>query len=95
MVTVNVRNLKDRLSEYIGRAEHGEHVVVLRDGQPVARLVPMSPSTDRTADEIIARLAAQGLVLLPEAEGDLEPPDPQVTTRGDLLASDMVAADRR
>ena len=42
MSTVSVRVLEDQLSSYLQRAERGERIVVLRDGQPVAALVPLS-----------------------------------------------------
>lgn len=36
---VGVRELKAKLSEYLGRAEAGEQIVVTDRGRPVARLV--------------------------------------------------------
>lgn len=46
MATVNTRVLKDQLSSDLQRAEAGEQIVVLRDGQPVAALVPLSQLQD-------------------------------------------------
>ena len=42
MATMSTRILKDQLSGYLQRAEAGEQIVVLRDGRPVAALVPIS-----------------------------------------------------
>ena len=42
MSTVSTRVLKDQLSSYLQRAESGERIVVLRDGRPVAALIPLS-----------------------------------------------------
>jgi len=37
---VNIAELKAHLSEFVGRAEHGEQVVVCRRNRPVATLAP-------------------------------------------------------
>ena len=37
---VAVRELKDRLSEYLRRVEAGEELIVTSRGKPVARLLP-------------------------------------------------------
>lgn len=52
-MNVGVRELKAKLSEYLGKAASGEEVVVTDRGQPVARLVPaqaVSP-IDRGIDD--------------------------------------------
>ncbi len=38
-MTVGIRELKAKLSEYVGRAADGEQIVVTDRGRPVARLV--------------------------------------------------------
>lgn len=94
MSNVSTRVLKDQLSQYIGRAETGERIVVLRDGRPVAALVPLS---DLPADDpggALALLAARGLVRLPEAGAEIDLDQPLVPGRG-RLASEMVTEDRR
>lgn len=50
---VGVRELKAKLSEYLGRAAQGEEVVVTDRGQPVARIVQVHADTplDRGVDE--------------------------------------------
>ena len=40
-IQVNVQEAKTRLSQILAAAEHGEEVVIARDGKPVARLVPV------------------------------------------------------
>lgn len=56
---VSVRELKNRLSEYLRRAQAGEEVVVTSHGKAVGRLVGPPPvSADPDADTI-ARLRAQ------------------------------------
>ncbi len=41
MAKVGIRELKSRLSHYIGRASKGEYVVVTDHGRPVAIIVPI------------------------------------------------------
>lgn len=41
---VNTHEAKSRLSELIREAEAGVEVIVARNGQPVARIVPWAPS---------------------------------------------------
>jgi prevent-host-death family protein len=40
MAIVNLKDAKDRLSELVRDAEKGETVVITRNGEPVADLVP-------------------------------------------------------
>jgi prevent-host-death family protein len=40
-VLVNMHKAKSDLSRLVGRALAGEEVIITRDGQPVARLVPI------------------------------------------------------
>jgi antitoxin (DNA-binding transcriptional repressor) of toxin-antitoxin stability system len=41
-ITVNIHEAKTQLSRRIQRALSGEEVVIARDGQPVARLIPIT-----------------------------------------------------
>lgn len=41
MLSVNIREAKTHLCRLLRRVEAGEHVVIARDGTPVARLVPL------------------------------------------------------
>lgn len=93
MATVSTRTLKDQLSSYLQRAESGERIVVLRDGRPVAALVPLSELSTLPEPARLAELAARGLVALPAGA--------QSAFRGPALpgrgkpASEMVIEDRR
>jgi prevent-host-death family protein len=42
MDAVNLADAKAHLSELVSRAESGEETVIMRRGQPVARLVPIA-----------------------------------------------------
>ena len=45
---VNVYDAKTQFSQLIVRVEHGEEIVIARNGRPVARLVPLAARRDRT-----------------------------------------------
>jgi antitoxin (DNA-binding transcriptional repressor) of toxin-antitoxin stability system len=67
MRVVGIRELKDRLSQYVKTAAAGEPVLVTDRGRVVAELRAFDP--DR-ADELgagLASLVASGSVLLPRA----------------------------
>ncbi|UGT40943.1 type II toxin-antitoxin system prevent-host-death family antitoxin [Nocardia yamanashiensis] len=63
MSEISTRELRANLAKYIDAAEAGEHVVILRDGQPAAALVPLSVvyAVDDAEDELLAREAAARL----------------------------------
>ncbi len=47
MAKVNVREAREQLPDLLDRVEHGEEVVVVRRGKPVARLVPVEHAAKR------------------------------------------------
>ena len=47
MIKVGIKELKAKLSEYVERARGGEMVEVTDRGEPVAELVPLSPTKRR------------------------------------------------
>ena len=47
MSTVNLTDAKVRLPYYVARAVQGEEIIILREGEPVARLVGMEPERKR------------------------------------------------
>lgn len=60
MRSVGIRQLKDRLSEYVRLAEGGETVLVTDRDRPVARLSPLT-AEDRRVGDPLAELVRQGL----------------------------------
>lgn len=58
---VGVRELHDRLSEYLERVEEGGEVVVTRRGRRIARLSGLD------AERPLEDLARRGLVRMPQA----------------------------
>jgi prevent-host-death family protein len=69
MRSVNVAELKNRLSTYLKFAKAGEVVVIRDRNLPVAKLMPFS-SEDASAEELA--LVAAGAMRLPEKPLDVE-----------------------
>lgn len=82
---VGVRELHNRLSEYLERVENGADIVVTRRGKRIARLSAIGQ------DDPFAELERRGLVH--PAERPRTPKRPTVTARGSV--SDLVAEQRR
>ena len=49
MRQVNVHEAKTHLSKLLEQVEHGEEIVIARNGKPIARLVPHVPSRNYRA----------------------------------------------
>jgi len=65
MKTVGLRELKNRLSEYVRRVRAGEAVMVTDRGQVVAELrSPGYPPSGTKVDTAVARLVNRGLLVL-------------------------------
>jgi prevent-host-death family protein len=65
MVSVNVAELKNRLSKYLTFVKNGEEVLIRDRNLPVAKLVPFS-SDKGTEEELL--LVAAGKMRLPQAK---------------------------
>jgi prevent-host-death family protein len=94
MSQVSTRVLKNELSAWIHRAEGGERITVLRDGVPVAALVPLSDLPQRDEETILKELEAQGRIRRATRPLEARFPFDPIASRG-KLASEMVIEDRR
>jgi prevent-host-death family protein len=66
MGTVGVKELKNRLTEYLRRTKNGEEIVVTERGHPIAILRSIHSTVDAQSLEAkLAKLAAQGRLALP------------------------------
>ena len=84
---IGIRELRARLSHYVGLVRGGEEIVVTERGRPVARLIG---SSDGSAMD---RLVAQGIVRMPS-----EPRQPARAVkrvRSDGSVAGLVAEQRR
>ncbi|HEY0511137.1 MAG TPA: type II toxin-antitoxin system prevent-host-death family antitoxin [Thermoanaerobaculia bacterium] len=85
-VTVGIKELKTRLSEYVGRTREGESFLVTDRGEPVAELIPLSPER-----QALAKLADEGIV---EWTGGKPKGLRGVVVRGEPI-SETIIRDRR
>lgn len=71
---VPIRDLKNRLSEYLRRVRRGEHLVVTDRGRAIAEVTPIRRRR-LSADEALRRMAERGEISLPRGRGlrDIEP----------------------
>jgi len=65
MRSVNVAELKNRLSAYLAAVREGEEILVRDRDLPIAKIVPLHPP--ETIEEDERYLAAAGQLKLPEA----------------------------
>jgi prevent-host-death family protein len=68
MRTVNIAELKNRLSHYLSAVRAGEEILVRDRNLPIARIVPLNRVAD--GDSELLALAAQGKIRLGEGEFD-------------------------
>jgi prevent-host-death family protein len=87
MRSVNVAELKNRLSKYLTFAKGGEEIVIRDRNLPVAKLVPFS-TEDGSEEELL--LAAAGKMRLPNNDVELDEllriPTGRVSHRGGTQA---------
>lgn len=85
MRTVNIAELKNKLSSYVGFAKAGETIIVRDRNRPVAKLIPF---VAEGANEEDLALVAAGILRLPLEPGGLvalwEMPWPEI--EGDAVA---------
>lgn len=86
MQSVGIKDLKAKLSDYVGRTRKGETFLVTDRGEPVAELAPLSP--ERVA---LLKLASDGEVIW---SGGKPKGLRGVVVRGEPVA-DTVVRDRR
>ena len=85
MTEVGIRDLRNHLSQYLERVEHGEEMVVTDRGRAVARVLPVAG--ERTID----RLIREGKVTPASRQARRVPK--RAKTKGPV--SDLVAEQRR
>lgn len=95
MVTVGVRELKNRLTYYLKRTRGGERVIVTDRGMPVAILHEVSQvELDAPGEEYLAAAAAEGTVRLPLPGATLDLLAAPLPHNG-ISASVIIVEDRR
>ena len=91
---VAVRELKDRLSEFLRRAQAGEEILVTSHGRPIVRIIGIDRSASGEADAV-ARLRALPWVRAGDGGRVAPAPNPIRPERpGEPLLSDLLSEDR-
>lgn len=86
--TVGIRELKNRLSEYLRRVKAGETVIITQRGKPVGQIMPVQP--DLTSR--LKKMVDAGVI---EWNGQSLPPyQPKAVNHSKQLLSDLVAQER-
>ncbi|GAC1504320.1 MAG: hypothetical protein NVS1B6_12280 [Steroidobacteraceae bacterium] len=95
MKTVGIRELKDRLSEYLRQVRSGENVLVTDRGQVVAEISPPGKSpADSSVPTGLRELARRGLATLgPQGNASLYPALPR-SKRGRRTAARILDEER-
>lgn len=83
-MNVGIRELKAHLSEYVGKAAAGEHIVVTDRGKPVAQLSPLDDQST------LERGIEEGWIT-PARRSGLEP---IVPCKSNLSTADVLDEDR-
>ena len=86
---VGIRELRSRLSDYLGEVRAGTTIVVTDHGRQVARIVPQVDSSERT----LAALRSAGTIMWSGRR--LKNTKPSVRVRGAGSVSDLVIENRR
>jgi antitoxin (DNA-binding transcriptional repressor) of toxin-antitoxin stability system len=96
MKSVGVRELKNRLSEYLRRVSSGESVLVTDRGEVVAELSPPGlGQTDASVPPGLLALAKGGLATLGSpGESDLYPPLPRARREHRRSAAELLDEER-
>lgn len=86
---VGVRELKDRLSQYLRAVKSGQTIVITERGKPIGRIIPEAISLD----EKLKVLVEAGLA---EWNGERPPKgEPVAKVRGKKTVADLLIEDRR
>ena len=65
---IGIRELKDRLSEILHRANSGEAVIITHHGQPLCQITPIE-TTDHQIPDFLKKAAAEGWLKLATSPG--------------------------
>ena len=87
-LSVGVRELKSRLSEYLRQVKAGQTVVITEHGQPVGRIVPATQPLEAR----LQAMAQAGLLLWSGRK--LEPMPPVAQGPGDRTVAELLVEDR-
>ncbi|MBN1890148.1 MAG: type II toxin-antitoxin system prevent-host-death family antitoxin [Thermoflexales bacterium] len=87
-MSVGVRELKTRLSEYLRQVKTGQTIVITEHGQPVGRIVPAT----RTIDARLRAMVQAGLIAWSGKKLSLMAP--VARAHGERSVADLLVEDR-
>ena len=87
-MTIGIRELRTRLSNYMQQVKAGATLVITERGKPVGRIVPLSPSVETRVQELVQAglMAWSGHKLVSMA--------PVARTRGRRMVADLLLENR-
>ena len=86
---VGIRELKNKLSDYLRRVKAGETIIVTEHGRTIGQLIPVK----QTIEEKIQSMVDAGQA---DWNGKKLPPhQPLIINKGDRLLSDLVIENRQ
>ena len=89
MLTVGIRELKNRLTYYLKAVKQGDDIVVTERGTPVAILHNLDHNIETASvEERLASLSREGLISLPQKT--VFPPVERVIIKGGPLSGTIV-----
>ena len=91
---VSIREMKNRLSQYLKLVQAGKEVIVTDRGRPVARLTMISPSAEESEAQMIERIRALPWVQPGNGTKVKGAKRPIVLKRGEKTAGEIVLEDR-
>lgn len=87
-IRVGIRELKNKLSEYMQRVKSGETIIVTEHGRTIGQILPVQPSiTERIQSMVNVGQADWNGYKLPAYQ-------PQVTNISEKQLSDLIIEDR-
>ena len=94
MLTVGIRELKNRLTHYLRLTQKGERIIVTDHGKPVAILHDLTQvEVGASAEERLATASIEGIVRLPRPGASLNLKAQPVSHRG-RAAAEILLEDR-
>ena len=95
MLTVGIRELKNRLTHYLRLTKNGERIIVTDRGTPIAVLHELSQvEVDASPEERLAGACAEGMIRLPERDAAIDLATKAVAHKGPP-SSEILIRDRR
>lgn len=88
MVQVGVRELKNRLSEYLTRVKAGETIIITEHKKPVAQIVSLEESIPEKMAELIREGSATWSGNKPGSAEPVQPADKRNKTIGEIVRED-------